>query len=123
MKQLDLPAKRVDCPSYELCAAPLCPMDVDLGRRVWFPNEPVCRLRKCPGWVRTQRRIAKLPGIKQDRYFTIRMLNSIKQIRKGLQGAGTDLPDAEKSWLRHRQKMKPVSRAKKPGHTQLKLEL
>ncbi|MCD6599605.1 MAG: hypothetical protein J7L19_03435 [Dehalococcoidia bacterium] len=123
MKQLDLPAKRVDCPSYEVCAAPLCPMDIDLGSRVWFPNEPVCRLRKCPGWVRKQRKIAKLPGIKQDRYFTIRMLNSIKQIRKGLQGASPSSPDAEKFWLRNRQKIKPANKAKKLERAQLRLEL
>jgi hypothetical protein len=50
------------------------------------------------------------------------MLNSIKQIRKGLQGAEADLPGAEKFWLCRRQKIGPVSRAKKLYQAQSKLE-
>ena len=72
--------------------------------------------------MRKQRSIAKLPGIERDRYFTLRMLNSSKQIRKGLQGAETDLPGAEKHWLCRRQKIRPVSRAKQHYQAQLKLE-
>lgn len=123
MIQLNLPLVRANCRFYGICAAPLCPMDLNLGICTWFPNEPICRLRRGPGWVRKQRNIAKLPGIERDRYFTLRMLNSIKQIRKGLRGAEADLPGAEKSWLCQRQQVRPVSRAKQLHHAQLKLEI
>jgi len=98
-KQLSLSMETVDCPHYKDCDAPLCPRDVNFGKRIWFPCEPVCRLRIVPDWVQKQRRIARLPGIDAGRYFTFRMLNVITRVGRGLQGANPDHVTAERIWF------------------------
>lgn len=98
-KQLYLPLEKFECQYYKDCAAPLCPRDVDFGSRIWFPHEPICRLRSVPDWVHKQRQIARLPEIGQDRYFTYRMLKAIPKVRRGLQGANPDYVTAERIWF------------------------
>jgi len=78
------------CPHFEECAAPLCPKDDDRQGHVWFPDEPVCRLRDVPEWVKKQRKIARLKGVDRERFFTIRMLNEISTVRRNLQGKHPD---------------------------------
>ncbi len=98
-RQLSLPLESIECRYYQDCAAPLCPSDVCFGSRIWFPREPVCRLKSVPDWVRKQRKIAKLRGIDPDRYFTFRMLNTIPRVGCGLEGANPDLVTAERIWF------------------------
>jgi hypothetical protein len=98
-KQLSLPLESIGCRYYQDCAAPLCPSDVYFGSRTWFPQEPVCRLKNAPEWVRKQRRIARLRGIDPDRYFTFRMLNTIPKVERGLEGANPDRVTAERIWF------------------------
>ena len=88
-----------ECPHYQDCAAPLCPKDVDLSERMWFPDEPVCRLKAVPEWVRMQKKIFRLKGIDAGKYFTLRMLNALGGVKKGMQGADPDLVTGEKIWL------------------------
>jgi hypothetical protein len=49
------------CPSFESCSAPLCPLDQDLEKRIWYAGEEFCRSRKFGQhrWVRKQRSIQR----------------------------------------------------------------
>ena len=88
-----------ECPHYQDCAAPLCPKDVDLTERMWFPDEPVCRLKVVPDWIRAQKKIVRSKGIDAGKYFTLRMLNALDDVPKGMQGADPDLVTGERIWL------------------------
>ncbi|MDD5093371.1 MAG: hypothetical protein PHV74_03190 [Dehalococcoidia bacterium] len=99
-RQLRLALEPVECRYEKECAAPMCPRDINFGGRIWFPKEPICRLRSAPEWVRKQREIARLPGIDADRYFTFRMLKAVPEICHDLQGANPDYVTAERIWFK-----------------------
>lgn len=102
MKQLSLPLQTINCRHYNECEAPLCPQAINLKGCLWFPSEPVCRLKDAPGWVQKQRQIAKVPGIDREKYFTLRMLDSIEEITQDLEGANPELSRGEKEWFGER---------------------
>ena len=87
-----------DCAHFQDCAAPLCPKDIEIKDKMWFPDEPICRLKIVPEWVRKEKKIARLKDIDCGRYFTVRMINSCEQIKKDIQGADPDLVTGEKIW-------------------------
>ena len=122
MKQLSLPIGPNECRFYEGCTAPLCPLNTNLGRSIWYPGEPVCHLKEAPDWARKQRRIARLPGIDHSRCFTIRMLTSLAQVNKGLQGIPPDDPEEEKAWLRQQRKPRGIRRTRKADQAKLSTE-
>lgn len=116
MKQLKLPLEWIQCRYYNDCDAPLCPEDINLKGCLWFPNEPICRLRKVPGWVHKQRKISGLKGINPEKYFTLRMLNRIEKLGPTIEGADPELFGGEKLWAARQstkgiraQKSKPAS--------------
>jgi len=123
-EQLNMPLERFDC-HYKDCAAPLCPKDVSFGKRVWFPYEPVCRLKDAPEWVKKQRQIARLKGIDDGKYFTFRMLKKIDEVRRDMQGADPDYVTAERIWFnwylgKSRKKKSPAPNTKsKPVQHQI----
>ena len=90
----------IDCSSYHSCDAPLCPLDPEKEKRVWFADEQVCTGRAGSGvrFVVNQRKLARLnrPG-----YFTTAMLDRNIRITKGI--AGID-PDAENNVIQARVK-------------------
>ncbi|MBM3132696.1 MAG: hypothetical protein FJZ95_06660 [Chloroflexi bacterium] len=102
MKQLSLPLQTINCRHYNECEAPLCPQDINLKGCLWFPSEPVCRLKDAPTWVQKQRQIAKVRGIDREKYFTLRMLNSIEEITQGLEGANPQSSRGERDWFGER---------------------
>jgi hypothetical protein len=74
------------CPSFEGCSAPLCPVSPSLDKSIWYPDEAICQRRKSldfirPKWVRTQRKVSRKAPT-DDRYFTKEMLENIKAVRK-----------------------------------------
>ena len=77
MKRNTLIKNEINCRHYEYCSAPLCPRDTDLGKCIWFPDEPICDLRNVPDWVRKQRKIAKTSDMDLDKFFTIGMLEEV----------------------------------------------
>jgi len=49
------------CSSFNKCSAPLCPLDPEISRRIWYADEPVCisaRFGK-HRWIRKQRSIQR----------------------------------------------------------------
>ena len=96
--------KRYHCPKYEICGAPLCPLtNNELAHNVWYPDEEICTARKFARtpWIRKQKLIAKKYG-SADRYFTIRMLDAVARVTKGIEGANPDNPNGEESWFETR---------------------
>ncbi len=49
------------CPRFEICDAPLCPLDPDMQSRVWYAEEDVCKSQKYNKhrWIRKQRSIQR----------------------------------------------------------------
>jgi len=65
------------CPSYEGCSAPICPLDpqsLELG--IWLPDEPICRSKKygTAKWIKRQRKIAE-KAKNRDFFFTFKDFN------------------------------------------------
>lgn len=87
-----------DCPSYETCSAPLCPLDI--GNHVFFPDEDICKKRNPPAWVRTQKKIAKR-AVDRDTYYTIDMLLEVKRVTAHISGADPDKVNDE-AWIKGR---------------------
>ena len=99
MKQLKLPIEWIHCRYYQNCDAPLCPEDVNVNQCLWFPGEPVCRLKNSPSWVAKQRKINKLKNIDREKFFTVRMIERLIDINNDLEGADSNLYQGEKAWL------------------------
>ncbi len=95
---------KVNCPKFDDCAAPLCPLQqntVDSG--IWYPDEEICRRRGVPDWIRKQKAIVKVKA-PSYKYFTVAMLQSVRQVRKGIEGINPDQPikqaeEAERRWI------------------------
>lgn len=47
-----------DCSRFEVCSAPLCPLDHHLKKQLWFLEEPVCRKYRVR-WVKKQKSLQK----------------------------------------------------------------
>ena len=93
-----------ECPHFEGCSAPLCPWDEQLAQRPWFPDEPICELRRTssePAWMYTQRKIA-LAAAGDDTYFVMAVLDGAPPIRHGIAGLNPDRvsrKDQIRRWL------------------------
>jgi hypothetical protein len=103
---------RPACGLYETCTAPLCPLDQDSLKGIWYPDEEICRSRTHGSlpWIRAQRKIARAEA---SGYFNLVILKSIRTIRKGITGLD---PNAEEKpqlrrWLglHEKKRQKPVS--------------
>jgi hypothetical protein len=96
----------INCPKFEDCSAPVCPLQQNaIGHGIWYPDEEICIARKflTLGWVRKQKAIVKVKA-PEDRYFTVEMLEAIKQVRKGIEGISPDqlleqAKEAERKWI------------------------
>jgi len=104
-----------DCPHFQVCSAPLCPMDaLSMQDGFWFPNDPVCRRTDVPNWVKRQRSIVRRIGQNAERgAFTVTMLSHPSVIGKkysGLDLERTDLaPETEAEWCMRHPSRKPLS--------------
>jgi len=115
-----------DCKYFHTCSASLCPLDPDVSKRIWLPEESdteeICRNTDFAGlqFVITQKKIRRaLRNRKQERddYFTYEMLNRNIIVRLGIRGVPSDPPEnvmdsmawyakKEKAWLRRHPEMK-----------------
>lgn len=122
----------INCPRFEDCSAPICPLQQNtIYGGIWYPDEDICTAKKFQTlpWVKKQKAIAKI-NAPNDRYFTVEMLEAVRQVRKGIEGINPDQPleqarKAEKKWIIEKwggraianQNSKPcrVTRAKRSG--------
>ncbi|MDP2719674.1 MAG: hypothetical protein Q8P44_07590 [Dehalococcoidia bacterium] len=100
MTQLNLLHKEINCHFYLTCTAPLCPKDMNADNSIWFPDEPVCRLRSTPEWVKKQKKITRLKKIERSNYFTVDLLNSIININNQLKGKEVSQPPSNEIIIR-----------------------
>lgn len=67
-----------ECKYLNSCDAPLCPLDKDTKEGVWYPDEPICRIRDAAEefpWIKHQRRLqTKKTGA--EGFFTIERLST-----------------------------------------------
>jgi len=74
-----------DCPRFNDCEAPLCPLDkISLRAGIWYSDQEICKSQKFASlrWIKRQKRIVKR-GISPDRLFTVSMLESSRRIQRG----------------------------------------
>lgn len=97
--------KQIGCPKFEDCSAPLCPLADNLRHLIWYPDEDICERRgfQILDWIKKQKAIVKVKA-PADRYFTVEMLEGIKQVRKGIEGINPDQPleqakKSERKWM------------------------
>ncbi|MEA1909914.1 MAG: hypothetical protein U9M89_02755 [Patescibacteria group bacterium] len=110
-----------DCHRFDYCGAPLCPLDSDIGDRIWYPGDPICcKSGACTEvrWVRIQKKLDRIAR-NRDRYFTKNMLAVIYSPQKGTLGINPDRDDclqAEEGWVRKRGDItKKIAKARKVG--------
>lgn len=110
-----------ECPRFNICSANLCPFDLGLSERIWYPEEAICTkqgmLKEYP-WIKSQRKIARRCK-DPDKYFTIEMLKKLSQVRKGTVGLSPDVEEAPqiRSWL-NRHPMREPRRFPKKKYTE-----
>ncbi|MGD0354747.1 MAG: hypothetical protein ABSB31_04810 [Dehalococcoidia bacterium] len=76
---------KINCPSWEGCAAPLCPLEPLTGAQ-WFPDEDICNTLayRQTHWIKIQRKIKRLhlkSLIEHDHCFTLPALQAMKKVR------------------------------------------
>jgi len=136
-----------DCKFFHTCSASLCPLDPEVSKRIWLPEESdtaeICRNTEFSGlrFIITQKKIRKaLRNRTEERndYFSYEMLNRNFIVRPGIRGVPLDPPEnvkdsmawyakKEKEWLRKHPEIKLsrddieklTSRFKKEGEVTL----
>ena len=86
-------SRETRCSRYQMCNAPLCPLDRDIKWRHWFPDEPICTAKKSRDldWTKNQKKIRKR-ALDKSRYFTYDMLKRNCRIRTGIRGLSPNMP-------------------------------
>jgi hypothetical protein len=53
--------KMEECPQFGTCSAPLCPLDTEIEKRIWYSGEPVCKKTGFGAlrWLRKQRKFSR----------------------------------------------------------------
>ena len=94
--------KPQDCPSFNGCSAPLCPLDDSLPHAVWYIDEPICgsRLYRMP-WIRAQRRIARR-GKDTTGYFNVKMLGTVHAVYSSIKGVDPNHDATPENWIKAR---------------------
>jgi len=106
-----------DCKFFHTCSASLCPLDPDVSKRIWLPEEndteEICRNTEFAGlqFVITQKKIRKVLRNREkerDDFFTFEMLNRDITIKSGIKGIPLDPPDTVKdafTWYRKKERL------------------
>lgn len=98
--------KRKNCPRFNRCSAPLCPLctEKELKNYLWYPGEEEICPRKDMAhllWTKNQKKIEK-KAKDSFTYFTYEMLNRKITIKKGIMGINPDKDEEAqlKKWLK-----------------------
>jgi len=114
---------KADCPHFDNCGAPLCPMDkTSIEHGIWYPGvEEICKRRDFQSLdcIRKQRAIvrAKAPA---EKYFTVPMLRTLKQVRRGIEGINADQAlekarEAERKWIAEKKSGRVIAKQTRRG--------
>jgi len=107
--------KTIECPYFDSCNAPICPLDKNKEKSIWYSDEAICKNTEYSGieFIITQKKIAKVNKTHSvNGYFTLKMLNQKIIVRSGIQGINEDTPIEssfilEENWLKRH---KPISK-------------
>jgi hypothetical protein len=109
------------CNLFEVCEtpeAPLCPLQISTVKHgIWYGDEAICRAKQFQNvpWLKKQNLIAGLRLKTDDGFFTVKMLNTLKVIEKGLKGADPNDKNPELKWIKLRKGKTRTSGRKKQG--------
>ena len=99
------------CPFFNSCNVPICPLDENKGKAIWYSHEVICKNRDFSDldFIKTQKKISKLnKKYEIIGFFTFKMLNRSLIVKKGLEGLNEEsdfnkLRKYEQNWiLRHK---------------------
>jgi len=118
-----------ECPSFEGCSAPLCPIDESsLESGIWYPDEEICKYQKVnqADWIRRQRKLSRRAV--PDFYFTYEMLKHKFVIRTGIKGLDPNKPESQettelKEWFKAHPELKEHEPSPKQIEAQKKFAL
>lgn len=96
--------KPEDCPKWDTCSAPICPLGDNKQNYIWYPDEEICSKHK-PQFVKTQKKIVKKTK-DINKYFTFDMLNRDMVVTGGM--VGLDPDKEEKNQLMRWLKIHPI---------------
>ena len=103
--------KAIECPYFDSCNAPICPLDENKGKAIWYSDEAICKNRDFSDleYIKTQKKISKLnKKYAVNGFFTLKMLDRPLFVRVGLEGLNEEsdskrLRKQEQNWiLRHK---------------------
>jgi hypothetical protein len=103
--------KTIECPYFDSCNAPICPLDKNKEKSIWYSDEAICKNRDFSDleFIKTQKKISKLnKRYSVSGFFTLKMLNRSLIVKKGLEGLNEEsdfnkLRKYEQNWiLRHK---------------------
>ncbi len=94
------------CPGFEGCKAPICPLDASFLKATWFPNEPICQGRayRRERWRKVQVRISRTAK-DHETCYTAAMLSAVRQVRGGIMGLNPEdvvNPERLNAWVKQR---------------------
>jgi hypothetical protein len=99
------------CPYFESCGAPICPLDPNKESAVWYPFEKICRNKEFKNltFIINQKKIAKINKKHEVQgFFTYNMLNRTLKVRIGFSGLNVNkdidkIAKNERLWIqRHK---------------------
>lgn len=79
------------CPSYNGCFAPICPLDASFKLARWYPDEPICQAMayRRDEWLRAQVKISR--NAKDMRmFYTVRMIEAERQVAPDISAPGPE---------------------------------
>ncbi|MEM0135157.1 MAG: hypothetical protein QXU18_08035 [Thermoplasmatales archaeon] len=95
-----------NCKFYDSCSASLCPLDFQMSKKVWLPEESdeICKNREFAGlqFIKTQKKVAravKKRNEDRDDYFSFAMLDRDITVRSGIRGI-PEPPDTVKDSMK-----------------------
>lgn len=112
--------KACDCPRFDFCSAPICPLDKQSIRlSIWLPDDEICSLQEFSrdNWIRNQKKLQKKVR-NRDFCFTHEMLCRNCVITAATEGIDpdNDYDDLEKDvskWLGKHPEKQSISDAKR----------
>ena len=106
-----------DCKYFHNCSANLCPLDLEISKRIWIPSEndtdEICRNSEFSNlqFIKTLKKIRRTLRNREkerDDFFTFEMLNRDITIKSGIKGIPLDPPDTVKdafTWYRKKERL------------------
>ena len=99
-------SKVEQCPSFNICDAPLCPLYERKEASVWYPDEAICNKIGKPAWVKKQKRIQNRAKDRESHY-TIAMLESITAVTPSTRGLDAEGKRSQAVFIKRRSRRKP----------------